>query len=140
MNLLRTILSAVWMIDEPTLRSAIPFVAALVRGENIRYEEQVELRPYALWQQNQVRYYNYNDAPPESVAVHTLIGTVVKYGGYCSSGTEDLMQQMAKADQHANIGGHLLEIDSGGGEATNIETVARFIRNEIKKNAGTGLV
>lgn len=134
MNLLRTILSAVWMIDEPTFRSAIPFVAALARGENVRFEEdKVELRPYALWQQNQVRYYNYNDAPPESVAVHTLIGAVVKYGGFCSSGTEDLMRQMAKADQHANIGGHVIEIDSGGGEATNIETVARYIRNEIKK-------
>jgi len=134
MNLLRTILSSVWMIDEPTLRSAIPFVAALARGENVSFEQETaDLRPYALWQQNQVRYYNYNDAPPESVAVHTLIGTVVKYGGYCSSGTEDLMRQMAKADQHANIGGHLIEIDSGGGEATNIETVARFIRNDIKK-------
>lgn len=134
MNLLRKIHSAVWMIDPGTLRAATPFVFALIRGENPQWEQSNrDMRPFALWQSGQVRYYNYNDAPPGSVAVHTVIGTVVKYGGFCSMGTEDLMRQMADADAHKNIDAHLLEMDSGGGEGTNIETVARFIRNEIKK-------
>lgn len=122
------------MIDEATLRASVPFVAALIRGENIPTDlSNQDIKPFALWQHGNVRYYNYNDAPPGSVAVHTVIGTVLKYGGYCGGGTESLMRQMQEADDHLNIGAHLIEMDSGGGEATNIETVARFIKNNLKK-------
>lgn len=135
MNLLRTILSSVWMIDATTLRASAPLVVRLMKGESVSFQDgEKDVRPFALWQRSNVRYYNYNDAPPGSVAVHPIIGTITKYDQYCGpSGTETLMKEMSKADNHKNIGAHLMEIESGGGEATNIETVARFIKNEIKK-------
>lgn len=136
MNLLRKIYSAVWMVDPGTLQAAAPFVSALLRGEDPKWPApDRDTRPYALWQNygGSARYYNYHDAPPGSVAVHPVIGTVVKYGGLCTMGTEDLMQQMAAADSHKNIVAHVIEMDSGGGEGTNIETVARFIKNELTK-------
>ena len=135
MNTLRTILSRVWMIDQTTFNASLPIVLKMMKGEPISFHPSNEnSRPYALWQRQSFRYYNFNDAPRGSVAVHPILGTITKYDQECGPrGTESLMKAMARADQHANIAAHLLEIDSGGGEATNIETVARFIRNDIKK-------
>lgn len=135
MNLLRSILSSVWMVDVPTLKAAAPYISRIAKGETVDfYEAEIDVRPFALWQRSNIRYYNYNDAPPGSVAVHTMIGVVTKFDQYCGpSGTETLMRKMKEADSHKNVGAHLLEIDSGGGQATNIESVARFIRNDIKK-------
>lgn len=121
------------MVDAATLKAATPLVAKMIKGESVSFNDlDIDRRPYALWQRDDFRYYNYNDAPPQSVAVHTVIGTITKYG-FCGGGTEGLMQQMKEADDHKNISAHLIEIDSGGGEATNIESVARFIKNDIKK-------
>ena len=141
MNLLRTILSSVWMIDQDTRNAAVPLVIRLMHGEEVTFQDQtIDITPFAVdskqspSSRQSIRYRNYNDAPPGSIAIHRIMGTVTKQDQYCGpSGTETLMRNMANADRHQNIGAHLLEIDSGGGEATNIETVARYIRNEIKK-------
>lgn len=122
------------MVDQATILAAGPFIARLAKGEEVKWEMvNRDVRPYAFWQRNNARYYDWGNAPEGSVAVHTLVGPVMKYGGWCAMGTEDLMAQMEKADNTTSIVAHLLEIDSGGGEATNIETVARFIRNSLKK-------
>jgi ClpP class serine protease len=93
---------------------------------------------YSASSQRKIKYYNFGEAPEGSVAVHTLIGAVTKYGAGVPPARKAWMS-MSKADEMKNIAAHMLEIDSGGGEATNIETVARFIRNNIKKPGG-GLV
>jgi signal peptide peptidase SppA len=137
MNLLRNIVAGVWMVDKATVLAAAPFVAKLAKGEPVVWDfganQNQDRRPYAYWERNNARYYDWSSAPAESVAVHTLIGAVTKYGGMCGGGTEEMMASMERADRQENIIAHLLEIDSGGGEATNIETTANFVRASLKK-------
>lgn len=135
MNLIRTILTAPWMIDEPTASAAMPIVYRLMKGDNVKFD-QVDRKPYAFSASamRKVSYGRFDNAPAGSVAVYPIIGAITKYDQFCGPmGTERLMMMMSRADEMKNIAGHLLEIDSGGGEGTNIETVARFIRYEIKK-------
>lgn len=124
------------MVDKATVLAAAPFVARLAKGEPVEWDfganANTDKRPYAFWQRTNARYYDLSTAPVDSVAVTTLIGAVTKYGGMCGGGTEEMMASMEYADRQENIVAHLLEIDSGGGEATNIETVANFIRNLSK--------
>lgn len=135
MQLIRSILSSPWMVDERTAHAAMPMVLRLLKGEDVTVQPVADLRPYAysVQSQQQARYYDLANAPAGSVAVHRVIGLVTKHDGMCSKGTETLMREMARADGMKNIAGHLLEIDSGGGEGTNIATVARFIDEKIEK-------
>lgn len=123
------------MIDEPTLLAVTPLVLRLMQGEQVNFDGVVaDARPYVVGGNSLQHYGNYNDAPPGSVAVHQVKGVVMKDDQYCGpSGTETLMRNMLKADRHPNITAHLMEMDSGGGEGTNIETVARLIRQDLKK-------
>lgn len=134
-RLLHSILFSPWMIDGRSARAYHPIVANMLKGNRVELNEEPTRKPYAYSASSmrKIKYGNFGDAPEGSVAVYTLIGAVTKYGGFCTYGTEDLMMRMSKADEMKNISAHMLEIDSGGGEATNIETVARFIRNNIKK-------
>lgn len=64
------------------------------------------------------------------VAIHSISGAIHK-NWY--DGTIDLMENIRRAENNECVSAHVLEIDSAGGEATNCETVANFIRNEVKK-------
>lgn len=134
MNLLRNIVQGVWMVDEATMLAAGPLVLKLMKGEKVEwYASELETKPYAYFPRGNARYGRFQDAPKGSVAVHPINGVITKFDQYCGPrGTESLMKAMQKADDSPNIIAHLLEIDSGGGEATNIETVAQFIR-QLKK-------
>lgn len=137
MRLLRAILSSPWMVDAATAEASLPLVARLLAGEDVRFhDEERDCRPYAFSASTmkKVRYGSFENAPKGSVAVYPVLGTITKHPQLCGpEGTESLMMRMAAADELENISGHLLEIDSGGGEGTNMETVARFIREDLKK-------
>ena len=135
MNLLNTIMDSPWMLAPRSAQAHLPSVLRLLAGEEVRFRENRTPAPYAFLPKSQrkIRYNNFSQAPDGSVAVYTLKGVILKDNGWCSEGTESLMRRMAKADEMNNISAHLLEIDSGGGQGSNIHTVARFIREELNK-------
>lgn len=132
MNLLRAIQSGVWMLHPAVLESYLPLALRLVQGENVSFP--VESSSSFAVRAGSGREYELDAPPPKSVAVHSITGVITKFDQYCAPpGMETLMRQMRRAEGRENIIGHVLSIDSGGGEATNIETVARMIRQELKK-------
>lgn len=135
MNLLNTIIDSPWMLAPRTAQAHLPSVLRLLEGEEVRFRENRTPRPYAFLPKSQrkIRYQNFSQAPDGSVAVYTLKGVILKDDGFCSEGTETLMRKMAQADEMDNISAHLLEIDSGGGQGSNIHTVANFIREQLNK-------
>lgn len=129
MNLLRNIVGGVWMLEKSSYLAAMPFVSALFAGKEVTWPEAKAVRPFAWYARNDAKYYDFSSAPNGSVAVHKITGMITKNDQVCGpDGTQSKMKQMANADRQPNIVAHLLEIDSGGGEATNIETVTRAIR------------
>lgn len=58
---------------------------------------------------------SFDDAPKGSIAIIPICGTMLKYGTYCSYGTEEIAAEITKAANHRNIDAIVLDIDSGGG-------------------------
>ena len=67
------------------------------------------------------------------IAVYEIKGAVTKEW---YDGTLSLMEQMEYNEANPNCIAHLLDFDTGGGEATNCDTVARFIRGLSKPKIG----
>jgi ClpP class serine protease len=65
------------------------------------------------------------------VQVYTISGPIFKNSWY--SGTLSLIDDMRYCDKDPSVVAHVIEIDSGGGEATHVDIVANFIRNELTK-------
>lgn len=134
-KLIRAIATEPWMVERRTLATWLPLVHRLMNGEQVVMADPDEVRrPYAS--ASTINGYWTGDiaaAQPGSVAIYPIHGPITKAGGLCHYGTEELMQAMRNAENAGNIVAHVLEIDSGGGQGSNLETVAYFIRNELKK-------
>jgi ClpP class serine protease len=72
------------------------------------------------------------DTPKFGVVVYDIKGFVYKTDLWYYS-MEDLLDDISNKDKDPTILSHIICLDSGGGEAANIETVTRFIRNNVQK-------
>jgi len=66
------------------------------------------------------------------VVVIPLIGTMSRFGDYCSWGTEDIASWLLEAYADPNVIGVVVEIDSGGGAVNGTELLAAVIRQRNK--------
>lgn len=127
-------LSEPWLADRATIDAWLPVIERMLKGEDVHATRKPdEKAPVCYNPTDGAAYFFLKEAPQGSVAVHVVAGLISKYDTYFTDGTETLMRRLAVADKLDNICGHLLEIDSGGGQGTNIETVARFIRGQVQK-------
>lgn len=141
MKILEKIRFGVWAMHPMSAEAYMPIVAQLLRGdmrlntEGVSKETKVEEVTYAFEDGTTAEWYReFASSEKNGVAVYDIQGAITKNDQYCGpSGTVTLMRQMRSLDKNPNITGHLLNIDSGGGEATNISEVARFIRSDIQK-------
>lgn len=132
MKMLKAIFNGVWMMESTTLSNYLPLAAQILSSG--WSAEREDIKPYAQSITRMGKYTDLGNAPSGSIAVYPITGVITKFDQFSGNyGTESLMEFMRKADKNDNIAGHFLEMDCGGGEASNIETVARMIREEIKK-------
>jgi protease-4 len=134
-SILYRIFNEAWMISPDHANSYLPFVMKLIEGQNVQLGKKMENQVYA-YNSRALLFKKNSDlvtAPTGSVAVFHVLGAVTKYDQLCSDGMMTLESQMIEADQLDNIAGHILKIDSPGGEAAYMDTIARTIREQIKK-------
>jgi len=134
-KLLRSILFGVWSVDAATQAASLPILSKLLKGEAVDFYDvpKSEFMPYSV---TVVDSYDvkYDSVQPNSIFVTPIKGMITKEDQSCGpSGTLTLMRTMQQADNNPNVLAHILDIDSGGGEATNIASVAEFIRGQISK-------
>lgn len=70
--------------------------------------------------------------PKGSVAVIDMIGPVMKYGGMCSYGADDIVQAMYAADRNPNIIGTIFNEDGPGGGVNAIGPFMQFAKDKTK--------
>jgi ClpP class serine protease len=138
MNLLRTLATKYWMMSPEFVDAYLPIALRIAKGEPVQFmEEYPDLpRAYDIQSGRSIEMMDDDDyeqgntpADAQVMMVYPVKGVVTKYDKMCGpSGMETLMARMKRYDAMSEVAGHLLEIDSGGGEATNIESVARCIR------------
>lgn len=70
--------------------------------------------------------------PPDSVVVIENIGEMLKYGGMCSYGTEEIASALAAALASPNVAGAVLRMDSPGGQVVSIAPLLDVIQSSKK--------
>lgn len=72
-------------------------------------------------------YDDLDKAPVDSTAIIPLKGTMLKYGTWCSYGTEEVAHAIRKAAHHTNINSIVLDVDSGGGSVDSVAPIIQAI-------------
>lgn len=130
-TLLATLLGGPFAIQHQTVLGYLPRIAVLMRGEGGQVEGPQGKRrvrpplvatlgtPGAATVAGGQRVKSYDEAPEQSVAIHSLKGVMMKddQEGLCEyvPGTATLGRSILAADAHEHVAAHVLMIDSGGG-------------------------
>lgn len=69
----------------------------------------------------------YDELPNKSTAIFDICGTMLKYGTWCSYGTEEIADAIREAASHKNVNSIMLRIDSGGGSVDAISPLIEAI-------------
>lgn len=72
------------------------------------------------------------DAPRGSVAIIDMVGPIMKYGGMCSYGAEEIAMAMYAADRNPNIVGIVFNEDGPGGGVNAIGPFIQFGKDKTK--------
>lgn len=136
-RLLSMIFNSVWALHPQTATGYLPFVERILKGDTLpndnKEEGKVKSMYYRTKSDTLSSRYELNGSN-KAIAVHTFHDVITKFDTFCGpQGTLTTMRNMRYAEQNPNIIGHIIDIDSGGGEGTNINEIARMIRNEVKK-------
>jgi protease IV len=121
MNLLHQILSSVWMLSPKEAQSLLPTVQSFLKNQT------VDMTSIAV--KSAVRGYHQDNQPDQKVLVIPIIGVIMKYD-YCGDmGMTSLERLLNQTRNDSSIGAIVFDIDSGGGQATYMDHIAKLIRD-----------
>lgn len=72
------------------------------------------------------------DIPPGSIAEVDMIGPLMKYGGWCHYGADDIVRALLMADRHPNIIGTKINMDGPGGSVGGVGVFKAFKAQKTK--------
>lgn len=80
------------------------------------------------------KYFNWDIAASKSgnVAIIPIIGTMSRYGGLCSYGTEEIAGWVMEANNASYVSAIVLEINSGGGQVDGTELLGAVVKQSKK--------
>jgi ClpP class serine protease len=142
MDIVNKILNNVWNISPRAAYSYLPFVARMLKNENLSYTELKEIRQNAEIQ-NRTLYALSDDSgeftigfvrdsslyPKGSVAMMKISGVLQKEPDICSKGIDDYERELLDLGQNGNVEGVVLELHSPGGSAIGIESLSNLVRD-----------
>lgn len=123
MNLISEITRGVFFMHPDIARQYFPLVHNLLTTplpQNTNPPQAESFVSFASLTNNNTVSISHN-SPNEpqsnrSLCVTDLNGPITKYSGLCHLGCKDILFKMQEIDSMDNIAGHILRIDSGGGE------------------------
>jgi len=138
-RILSALLRSAWAIDERFAIAHGGIVAGLINGldfessTDTEYAEEKNSLPYALYSATPGRKYSvFDEAPKGSIAVIPVRGPLMKDDeqdcGVLSAGMDTLGTRVLEADQHPNISGIILYIDSPGGTVDGTQAFADKVK------------
>ena len=138
-RILSALLRSAWAIDERFAIAHGGIVAGLINGldfessADTEYTEEKNSLPYALCASTPGRKYSaFDEAPKGSIAVIPVRVPLMKDDeqdcGVLSAGMDTLGTRVMEADQHPNISGIILYIDSPGGTVDGTQAFADKVK------------
>jgi len=150
MNLLNTILTSHFLIEEQAAHSYLPFVFNLAQG---KFNTKLIQKKRALTLDSFARVNETSGVSTvgwvgdanqkDTVYVARLHGEVMKYGTMCGpNGTLTLQQKIQDAKENQFVSAIVLSIDTPGGEVSGTDLLADVIKNSEKPVVvfGSGMV
>jgi ClpP class serine protease len=133
------------MVDDATKAAYLPLALRLLAGESVAFPDPQPARAQGVNANGEVvAYWDDDDDYADDVGsreieepvamIWPVRGMITKESQYCGPmGMEKLMERMLEADANPKVVGHLLDIDSGGGDARYMEVAAQTIRYMLEK-------
>lgn len=141
---LHSLLSSKWLITDAFANGLFPDLARLLQGSD-PLEVKVQLPYYYSTINESFYYYNdeedsyYDDDRQEvdtlsqSIAILPIKGPILKYSQFCGPvGTKEMSSYLDMWEKRDDIDGVLLDIDSGGGQASGTPEFAARIKSFSK--------
>jgi len=142
-------LRGVWYINDEVANSYMPLVLKALKGEGVVAEvnserESIRMsgpRKCSVGENDSVEdngyafdwYNKLNVNTPNTVVVIPIHGAITKYDQYCGpEGMLTIESQLKQCEANANVVGVVLDIDSGGGEASYLDVLAKQIASMKK--------
>jgi signal peptide peptidase SppA len=132
MKILQKILNSVWAIDKSAADAHIPLLIKLFNNESFQAPSE-EIERFSF--HNKTGFvvasfgWNIKDIPEDSVAVINLTDVIYKYDMYCGpAGMISIAKTLKRLDNHPNVKGIVLNIDTPGGEGS----AAKLMYDTIK--------
>lgn len=138
MNLLRSIVSEAWAIDESYALRMMPFISSILSGEKVNLEEISSKTPVQFVTTARGAFLTYESLDNESasegfVAVLPIHNVLLKYDAFCGPMGMKTMETLLKQwDDNPDIVGIVLDIDSPGGQAGYLPNLSETIKG-LKK-------
>jgi protease IV len=140
--LLSEISRGLWCMHIPSLEIYGVLAHKLITGEKIEMpnanQEPKALVNYFTESGSQIRMNSdgqYN-LPKNSVAVVDMIGAIVKYGDWCTYGSDEIVAALFEADQNPNVSAIVLNVDGPGGSVSAIAPFKDFGMRKTKPVVG----
>jgi protease-4 len=134
-QLFSSILKGNWLVDPLFAISQGPFLATLLNKKLSIKEIETDpmsvfaVEPHALSGARHSYYHGFDKAPQNSVAIISLKGALMKEKQFCGpAGMAEIGAIIQEADNHHNIIGMVLHIDSPGGTVDGTEALANIIK------------
>jgi len=144
-KLISSILRSPWYIDSDFVIAHASLVANLLTKGHVpvpgELAEEVSRMPYVVGASNAVSLpgnmrmgYDYDNAPKGAVAVIPVKGVLLKEDqndgcGYFVAGMSTIALRLQEADNHQNIAGIILHVDTPGGTVDGTQVLADAIKN-----------
>jgi protease IV len=121
MRLMREILNGIWMLHENDAASLFPLASKFLSGANIDFSAHVSKETAILFKSS-------TDNQNKKVLVIPIKSVITKYD-YCGEmGMVSFVKMLNDAKNDASIGSVVLDMDTGGGEASHMPHVAKALR------------
>lgn len=135
-SLVRSVLSGVWALSAQAFLEYEPLARAILSGSEFAQEGEPEgSLPFMVGMGGFDSRVNGNAEKPSSglVAVTPLVGVMLKYDAMCGPvGTQTIASRLLNADKNPDVIGHILLIDSGGGEVSAVNPLHSAIHSLSK--------
>ena len=148
-NILSSILSGNWLIDEQSAQGYLPVVASFLKGEHNPFvsdlaENREKNRPYFIdMNAAQPRYIGsygvdtINELPENSIAIIPVHGVITNDDQFSGpSGSRTKAEIIEKIEGSQNIVGVIFDVDTPGGEGAGTRQLSNKIAAMEKPNVG----
>ncbi|MEI7829352.1 MAG: S49 family peptidase [Prolixibacteraceae bacterium] len=137
---LKDVIGSPWQIDVQTLNGLFPILKGMVNGLNIdKGEEPQNHIPFTVMAAASGESDSMDDNPeveeysPKVINIIPLRGVLTKHDQDCGPrGTRTIGNRLLKADAESNVIGHILIVESGGGQSVAVAEMTDAIQKCTK--------